>query len=173
MLGWNLKSVPKWALVWFYVSFLIQIWDALFILARPHSLAGGALEYVWSPYQLYITVDRRYGDLGDGFGIAQSWLNLLEVVVGFWGLNMYMGGQAKAHLYLFSASLMSFAKTCIYFLTEFCSGLEYTGGADWYQWTTIFFIPSLFWVVFPLLCTLGAGSVISQQLSATRKARVE
>jgi hypothetical protein len=79
-----------------------------------------------------------------------------------------MAGKPTAHLYIFSASLMSFAKTCVYFLTEFCSGFEYTGAADLYQWTTIFFIPSLFWVVFPLLCTLASGAVIAAQLNNSK-----
>ena len=58
-----------------------MLWDALFLLLRPHSLPGGRLHYLWQPYALYLWVDQRYTDVGDTFGYAQAWLSLAEVVL--------------------------------------------------------------------------------------------
>ena len=40
-------QLPKWILNWFYVTVVVCIWDASFILCRPHSLPGGAWNKFW------------------------------------------------------------------------------------------------------------------------------
>ena len=38
---------------------------------------------LWWADALYITVDKLYGNMEDGFVVAQSWMNLVEIFLGF------------------------------------------------------------------------------------------
>ena len=37
---------------WFLLSSIVVVWDAGFILLRPHSLPKGDLEWFWMPCEL-------------------------------------------------------------------------------------------------------------------------
>ena len=69
--------ISKGVYLWLIVSSLIVIYDASYVLLRPHSLKGGKYEHIYQPYQLYIKFDTLYGDNQDPFNIIQSWLNLV------------------------------------------------------------------------------------------------
>ncbi|KAL6066735.1 hypothetical protein QOT17_009319 [Balamuthia mandrillaris] len=154
-------AAPGWMLFWLYVGSLIVLWDASYILLRPRTMKGGDLETFWYPYQTYILADKRYGDLNDSFGIAQSWMNLVEVAICFIGLFQYHKGNSSAPFYFFVSQLMCGAKTVLYFLTEVCSGFEFTGHSlqqgDHLRFYTQFVLPSSFWVIFPLLVCISIG----------------
>ncbi|KAF2275101.1 uncharacterized protein EI97DRAFT_401186 [Westerdykella ornata] len=86
-------SIPGWShtasnitIAWLMVSVPLQIWDTLYILLRPHTMAGGKLQWpLWKPYEIYAAIDHVYGWPGwnnnDGFGGAQGALNLVETVL--------------------------------------------------------------------------------------------
>jgi hypothetical protein len=68
------------------ISLPLVIWDALYILLRPHTMAGGALQWpLWKPYEIYAAVDHVYGwpgwESNDGWGGAQGVMNVVEVVL--------------------------------------------------------------------------------------------
>ncbi|OXV06309.1 hypothetical protein Egran_05923 [Elaphomyces granulatus] len=68
---------------WLIVAIPVVLWDAGFVLLRPHSLPGGKLHSpIWTPYALYVTVDYIYGwpafNARNGFTAAQAVLNLVE-----------------------------------------------------------------------------------------------
>jgi hypothetical protein len=68
------------------ISVPIVIWDALYILLRPHTMAGGKLQWpLWKPYEIYAAIDHVYGWPGwnnnDGWGGAQAVMNVVEVVL--------------------------------------------------------------------------------------------
>eukprot|EP01102_Stenamoeba_stenopodia_P010097 TRINITY_DN3002_c0_g1_i1.p1 TRINITY_DN3002_c0_g1~~TRINITY_DN3002_c0_g1_i1.p1 ORF type:complete len:204 (+),score=42.64 TRINITY_DN3002_c0_g1_i1:70-612(+) len=158
--GWDL---PSWAYWWFYISFPIVIWDASYVLTRPHSMHGGSLNAIFSPYELYITADRRYADITDGFVIGQSWLNLIEVLLGVFAC--LRRGTPSALVLGYSSALMSLAKTILYFMCEFLGGFKYTGGTDLQTFITLFFIPSFFWVLFPGLIVWSGYNRLTRGLA--------
>ncbi|PGH17362.1 hypothetical protein AJ79_01246 [Helicocarpus griseus UAMH5409] len=70
------------ATLWLSLSVPVVLWDASYVLFRPHSMPGGTLHYIWSPYALYGTIDYIYGwpawNNRNGFTAAQSLMNLVE-----------------------------------------------------------------------------------------------
>ncbi|PGH30176.1 hypothetical protein GX50_07076 [[Emmonsia] crescens] len=68
--------------LWLSISIPVVLWDASYVLLRPHSMPGGSLHYIWSPYALYGTIDYIYGwpawNNRNGFTSAQSLMNLVE-----------------------------------------------------------------------------------------------
>lgn len=73
------------SLIWLVISLPLVIWDTAYVFLRPHSMAGGKLQWpLWMPYELYATVDYVYGwpsyDRRDGFTAAQASLNVVETI---------------------------------------------------------------------------------------------
>lgn len=71
--------------IWLIVSLPLVIWDAGYVLLRPHSMPGGRLHSpVWTPYALYGTVDYIYGwpayNARNGFTAAQTLMNVFETL---------------------------------------------------------------------------------------------
>ncbi|KAL3447901.1 hypothetical protein BJX65DRAFT_307578 [Aspergillus insuetus] len=69
--------------LWFFISCPLVLWDAGYVLLRPHSMPGGKWHSpIWTPYALYGTVDYIYGwpayNSHNGFTAAQTYLNLAE-----------------------------------------------------------------------------------------------
>jgi hypothetical protein len=73
------------ALIWLAVSLPLVMWDMGYVLLRPYSMPGGSLHKpIWSPYELYGTVDYVYGlpawEEKNGWTAAQTLFNLLETL---------------------------------------------------------------------------------------------
>lgn len=74
----------------------------MYILLRPHTMAGGALQWpIWKPYEIYAAIDYVYGWPGweqkDGFGAAQGVLNAVELVLyGLYAMIVYNHGVPAA-----------------------------------------------------------------------------
>jgi len=89
-------------LLWLLVSLPLVVWDTLYVLLRPHSMAGGALHSpLWTPYALYGRVDYNYGwpayNAHDGFTAAQTALNIVETVLYTYYLGLvYRHGRPSA-----------------------------------------------------------------------------
>ncbi|KAJ5551408.1 hypothetical protein N7535_000642 [Penicillium sp. DV-2018c] len=71
--------------IWLVVSVPLVIWDAGYVLLRPHSMPGGRLHSpIWTPYALYGSVDYIYGwpayNARNGFTAAQTLLNIIETI---------------------------------------------------------------------------------------------
>ncbi|KAF2817687.1 uncharacterized protein BDZ99DRAFT_484469 [Mytilinidion resinicola] len=87
---------------WILVSLPVVVWDALYCLLRPHTMAGGALQWpLWKPYELYASIDYVYGwpawEARDGFTAAQAWLNMVEVIgYGLYITILYDHGASAA-----------------------------------------------------------------------------
>jgi hypothetical protein len=72
--------------LWIFVSIPLVFWDSLYILLRPHTFEGGALQWpIWKPYEIYAAIDKVYSrsawDAQEGFGGAQGVLNAVELVL--------------------------------------------------------------------------------------------
>lgn len=145
------RRLPLWVVVWLCVTAVIQTYDALYVILGPLSHAGGPLAGLWPGHLLYARFDHRYANF-DAFGTAQSWANLVEVVVALIALRLRrtLGGVILALI----VSVATFWKTVIYFLVEICGGLEMTHDAlDRGDFAGFFFIavfPNLFWLAIPL-----------------------
>ncbi|RAK78308.1 uncharacterized protein BO72DRAFT_447357 [Aspergillus fijiensis CBS 313.89] len=69
--------------LWLLFSVPLVLWDAGYVLLRPHSMPGHSLHSpLWTPYALYGTIDYIYGwpafNARNGFTAAQTVLNLFE-----------------------------------------------------------------------------------------------
>src|ERR1700730_6344055 len=53
----SILSIPTWLYAWIVLSSPVVVWDALFVLLRPHTMAGGKYAQYWIPYLLYVKVD--------------------------------------------------------------------------------------------------------------------
>ncbi|KAF2196018.1 hypothetical protein GQ43DRAFT_476694 [Delitschia confertaspora ATCC 74209] len=80
-------------LLWLTISIPLVIWDALYILLRPHTFHNGRLQWpLWVPYEIYAKTDLVYSPekwaAGEGFGGAQGVMNVVEVVLYglYWGI---------------------------------------------------------------------------------------
>ncbi|RAH83507.1 hypothetical protein BO86DRAFT_387766 [Aspergillus japonicus CBS 114.51] len=86
----NTTTTKKWVhtpstaiTLWLVFSVPLVLWDAGYVLLRPHSMPGHRLHSpLWTPYALYGTIDYIYGwpafNARNGFTAAQTVLNLLE-----------------------------------------------------------------------------------------------
>lgn len=71
--------------LWLVLSIPFVLWDAGYVLLRPHSMPGNKLHSpIWTPYALYGTIDYIYGwpafNENNGFTAAQTIMNLFETV---------------------------------------------------------------------------------------------
>lgn len=150
--------MPVWVIVWLTISAIIQTYDACYVLLGPLSHDGGPLAGLWPGHVFYGSFDQRYSQF-DAFGSAQSWANLLEVIVIVWAL---------AHAKRWSGvvvglivTVATFWKTVIYFLVEISSGLEMTRQSlergDLVGFLMVAVLPNLFWIVFPLAVVIALG----------------
>ncbi|KJK62437.1 hypothetical protein P875_00095411 [Aspergillus parasiticus SU-1] len=72
-------------IIWLVVSFPVVIWDAGYVLLRPHSMPGNKLHFpMWIPYARYGAIDYIYSwpafNARNGFPAAQTVLNLVECI---------------------------------------------------------------------------------------------
>lgn len=150
--------IPLWAVVWLTISAVIQTYDACYVLLGPLSHDGGPLAGMWPGHVFYGTFDHRYADF-DSFGSAQSWANLLEVVVIVWVL--FHAKRWSGVVVGLIVTVATFWKTVIYFLVEISSGLEMTRQAlergDILGFLMVAVLPNLFWIVFPLAVVITLG----------------
>jgi hypothetical protein len=142
--------LPRWICGWLLFSGLIQTYDALFVLTKPLSDVGGPLGFLWPGHHLYANYDGRYAAF-DAFGSAQSWGNLIEVVlIGWVLLNRRTRGAALGALLV---SVATFWKTALYFLVEICGRLAFTkhvlAAGDVKGFLGIVIAPNAVWLVMP------------------------
>jgi hypothetical protein len=163
------RRLPRWVFVWLIVTACIQTYDACYVLLGPLSHAGGPLAGFWPGHVFYSTFDHRYASF-DAFGSAQSWANLLEVVVIVWALAhaRRWSGVVAALL----VSVATFWKTVIYFLVEASSGLEMTRqsleSGNLVGFLAVAVLPNLFWIAIPLAVII----VLTRQVMRVGRAAV-
>lgn len=153
--------LPRWIKVWFAFTIPVVVWDAAFVLSRPDSLPGGSIAWIWSPYHLYLDVDRRYLDLSDTFVIAQSCMNLIEAALG--GLALYLASRAhrRARLVAFSVALMTLAKTVLYFMVEAANGFANIAHAEPWRIALLYATMNGVWIVVPAMIVRRLGREIT------------
>ncbi len=156
--------LPRWVLAWLVVTALIQTYDACYVLLGSLSHEGGSLAGLWPGHVFYSRFDHRYAGF-DAFGSAQSWANLLEVVLIVWVLiaaRRRFSGVVVALV----VSVATFWKTVIYFLVEISSGLEMTRQSldqgDLGGFLAVAVLPNLVWIVVPLAVVVTLGRQVAR-----------
>ncbi|MBN9184992.1 MAG: hypothetical protein J0I97_05940, partial [Microbacterium sp.] len=109
----------------------------------------------------YSSFDHRYAGF-DAFGSAQSWANLIEVVVPVWVL--FHARRWSGVVVGLIVSVATLWKTVIYFLVEASSGLEMTRQSiergDVVGFLMVAILPNLVWIVVPLAVVITLGRQI-------------
>lgn len=140
-------------------------------------MKGGLLESVWIPYQLYITVDKLYGDLNDAFNKAQSTVNIIEVSLNAMGLYLYgldqhsKSQQRRGLVVLLVALSATVCKTVVYAFYDYYHVPSNTAHNDWFTYVTLYLIPNGLWVVVPTMCIVHIGSKLVAPGGSSRKAK--
>jgi hypothetical protein len=102
---------------WLLLSSLIVVWDAGFVLTRPHSMPGGKWAHIWKPSELYITIDKMYGNMEDKFVFTQSCFNVLEIIINLTAFCLLITKRTRLGALIALCGLcFTFWKTCIYFV---------------------------------------------------------
>ena len=110
---------------------------------------------------LYITVDKSYGEMENGFVIAQSLVNIVEVL--FLIIGLMKRKSLDGFLLILFASVMSCSKTVLYMLVDACEGFKFTNHNDMQTFITLYFLPSFAWILFPgLVWIWGWGQLKSR-----------
>lgn len=155
--------LPRWVILWLALAAVVVTWDALFVLNRPASMPGGPLHALWKPYGLYVQVDHRYGNLQDPFVVAQSYMNLIEIALGLLALRLHQTGRRGAVLLAYSVSLMTLAKTVLYFVMDAVSGFAQTRHNSLAMLVPYYLMTNGVWLILPALVV----SKLGRRLTAT------
>jgi hypothetical protein len=109
-------EVPSLWWVWLAVQLIVVTWDLCFVLLRPWSLRI----WLWSPYDLYSTIDLVYGihpltKEFNPFCWGQSAMNVVENVFYALGLFYYRfrGQRNLGYVLWFGALIATFSKTVL------------------------------------------------------------
>jgi len=151
-------KLPSWSRYWLSIGSLLTLIDATFIFSRPASLKGGSLHHLFFPYDWYIRYDPVYGDMEDAFSIAQSYMNIVEVVLLFIGLIIYHSHRSSSMgaYIIMMASTGTLFKTLLYLLYDFsdphsAAHYHFTQPATWdLGYLGGFLIPTSFWIICPI-----------------------
>jgi hypothetical protein len=119
--------LPRWIVVWLCITAAIQTYDALFVILGPVPHVGGPLAGLWPGHLLYARFDQRYANF-DAFGTAQSWANLVEVVVAL--IAVRLRARFSGVILTLILCVATFWKTVLYFAVEISGGLEMTRDAE-------------------------------------------
>lgn len=162
----QLGPLPRWLVLWLALSSVVVVWDALFVLLRPHSMTGGSLAFVWPVYDLYLAVDHSYADLENTTVAAICTMSLLECIgVGIALAQHARGAHPAAHLLALICLCLTGAKTVLFFLIEVWSGLEGIGHAEPVSLLFAYILPNTLWVVVPLAGALTLSRRLTRHLA--------
>jgi len=114
-------------------------------------------------YMYYAYVVYAYGEQSRARGRGAPSPGL----VGILGESRVVSGQigASAVLVAFSASVMTFSKTVLYWLNEYFSGFENIGHNKFWDLIILWIIPNGAWLVLPVYMIYVLGAEIFQGLS--------
>lgn len=160
----TLSPLPRWILVWFLVTIPIMLWDGLFILCRPASLPGGALDWIWGAYRPYLAVDLRYANPQNTLVVAFAWANLLEMLLSIVVCIRHVQHRSDAWLWAFTVALITLTKTFLYFGSEWTSGRANTGHAQLLSFLGLYVLLNGVWLFVPSLIVWKTGQQMALRL---------
>ncbi|XP_065835672.1 uncharacterized protein [Oscarella lobularis] len=161
--------LPPWIVAWMIIGGVVQVWDMFFLFLRPRTMEGGDLNAFWQPYNLYVIIDTKYGDMEDQFVRAQAVLNFFEVILQVIVLYLHFKRSRLTVLLTFTVTCFTFWKTCVYMLqyTPLCNGASLVAHLDWLKWMGLFIIPNGIWIIVPGFVMLHLWSKLSNVLHSS------
>lgn len=166
--------VSKIFRIWLVISAFVVLWDAGFILLRPHTLPGGKYHSFWKPYAKYIQLDTLYNDEKDIFVRVQSVFNIFEAFLTFLASMMLciknVKLQVAGSVLALIVSCFTYWKTCIYFFYD--EGFINFNNST-FDLVMLFLIPNLIWIVMPFLAIVSISRGIYFRLSLNLKNKNE
>ncbi|RPA94953.1 hypothetical protein L873DRAFT_1775255 [Choiromyces venosus 120613-1] len=165
------RNPPKVILLWLLLSTPVVLYDAAFILLRPHTFTPNPLSFLWRGHNFYATVDYVYSAHAlseqDGFPAAQSFMNLIESALNILYLYLYSStgaGSAGGLVVGFAAVVMTLSKTMLYLLNEVFAGGRHVLHNDLSTFIWCYAVPSSLWILFPAWCTVWFGGEILRRI---------
>jgi hypothetical protein len=153
------EKLPRWVVMWFGLSTIVVVWDALFVLCRPASFPGGEWAFLWEfAYTTYLAVDRSYADVTNHTVAALSFVSLLEAcgVAVMLRANAIGRGRIALLLAVVLGSLTG-AKTVLFFLIEAFSGFAFIGHNAVVPLMAFYVIPNGLWIGMPFFIAFRMG----------------
>ena len=147
-----MAGLPLWVKVWLLATTVICTIDLVWVLKRPESRTWEALK----AYEKYVSIDKAYGDMEDGFVVAQSWVNAIECAINVLAL---LAPANAALLLSFLASAMTGSKTVLYALVDPCQGFKNTGHNTPEDFALLYGLTAV-WIVIPFMVVYSSGSKI-------------
>jgi hypothetical protein len=166
-------TVPGWMLGWLLISSILTLYDAAFVLTRPASLSGGSLHWLFFSYDSYIVYDPVYANLKDAFGVAQSYINLIEIALVFIALTLIpiLPTSSSPHVVLLIATSSTLLKTVLYLVYSVVD-VEHSGHYSLTDWTTwdagyvsVSLLPVMQWIIFPVATLISLGGQLARAAS--------
>jgi len=100
-------------------------------------------------YDEYIQIDWRYGDVSDGMGIAQCFMNSVEVALTIYAYFIRDQDRVAAWLAIFISAAFTFWKTVLYLGSEAVFGFDKMNDVPLWKFLFLYLLPSSFWIGFP------------------------
>ena len=177
-LSTNIHTLATWAYLWIFLSSIVVIWDASYILLRPLSMYKGSLYMLFMPYSKYITVDKLYGDINNPFVKAQSIMNIMECVVNYIGLYVYHIQYKRGNrrnvtertglVILLCSVSATLAKTLLYGIHDMYHTPSNTAHNNYIDWIFVYIIPNGLWIVVPAAVCVHIGSKLAHTNTSSR-----
>lgn len=100
--------------------------------------------------------------MADTFIYAQTWANVVEIVLSLATITLILQRSKGAVLCAFTVSTMTFWKTVIYMIQyfDFCAGGHLVKHHTWSQYIGLFLIPNGIWIVVPFYLMVVYGKKI-------------
>ncbi|KPI87685.1 hypothetical protein ABL78_3223 [Leptomonas seymouri] len=168
-------GLPLLAAVWFCAVAPVVLVDGIFVLTRSvdatvaHPLSDVFPFNYWTLYSKY---DLRYAPNDDAFVVAQSWLNVVEVVLGLLAvmLSLCRAKNAAVKLGLLVAT-MTMYKTVLYFAMDIAEGSKFTKHNTLFDLLSMVVIPSSWWIIIPAIIIKKCFNILALTNGQERKGR--
>ena len=156
--------LPSWAWWWLLLSSLVQIFDAVYLALRPHSLPNGSLHHFFAVYDTYLLYDPSYAHIGDPFTRTLAIAEVAQILVNLTTLLLAttLPHSAWPALLAVTSAAGVLSVTAYFFLYEALSGStgKYQLG-DMSTWDVGYALGYVgttgLWIVFPLAIIVVVG----------------
>jgi hypothetical protein len=98
-------------------------------------------------------------------------MNVVEVTLGFIALFLHLKSDPRSVVLGFGVALMTLAKTVLYLLLEYISGMENVIHNDLRTLMLLYIIPNGVWIIVPTLVVFAAGSRLTRAVGLALKTK--
>jgi hypothetical protein len=136
-------TAPRWATAWAVLLVVVQAWHALVVALLPATLPGGSAAWLGVPFQGYTARFAPYADGGNGFLLATTLLDVLEIALVTVGLVLVRRGNPRGSV-LAAVGLFLYAyKVVVVVAIEVASGFPALPGVPAAEVLAWYLLPQL------------------------------